>query len=926
MDDTLRRIRAENGIIRIGKMGEIPPAIVEIPIGKIQWGAGRVEIKFHRAGDTGAYLAEHVEIDGSNALWYLSEADLCRKGAGEAQVVWYAEDGHRLKSDIYRVIVDRALEYDAGEPDVWTGACDRVAGYAGQAERAAESADTSAKSAQAFAAAAAESAGHASEECARAGQAAQEADQAAVAAAGKARLAEAAAEQAGQAAQAAEQSKAEAENAGTAAENAKTAAQTATEHAETAERSAAASLRRMEEQAGTAAEKLNEAAEAVRKNAEVAEKAAADAGKSAEKAIAAQLSAENAKTDAAESAKGAKDAMAGAEKAAAQANANAEAVAAGQAAQDQKIEALEKAGINDGCISAETPWSSKKIIDMLCPALEETGNPVTCYPVAGYSLGVVASWEPTQAGEGEPYPAGGGPNLLDISRCTDTVGKPYGLTITIDGDIIKCSGVPSEEVTSTNQYSFAVASSPQEELRGKGYKVTAWPIKGKVSNAWGLRTADESSLAIAAELSPGADTDIQLRLMVSKDTPTAYAPYENIRPISGRDVVKVERVGENLLDMAVVAENKDCTVDGSTIHVVDTSGWGASYILLARKYPAGTYTIQIDADTAEHGRFLLRGYDANGNIVDASILPYTVGYDTTYNAYYKSTLLYPYKPSGTHKVITFTVQGAAYFQVGLAAGISPDETSADLKNFALVPGSTPPTVYTPYRSDTLALALPSTIYGGTVDAVTGDGEHKWGLVTFDGSEAWTIGGLAADKRDWYYVSPKIVDAINDSPKSGNEICSHYPHYDVANNNTGKGCALVWSAFRVRWGDIIPESTDAWKSYLAAQYAAGTPVQIAYKLVTPTPIHATGAQPVPALAGCNTVLTDADSATVTGRADPAHAIAALQAQLATATQQLVETQAAVVDYIYEQDLAEIGLEEVDDSDNQTDTGAADVPGV
>lgn len=123
----------------------------------------------------------------------------------------------------------------------------------------------------------------------------------------------------------------------------------------------------------------------------------------------------------------------------------------------------------------------------------------------------------------------------------------------------------------------------------------------------------------------------------------------------------------------------------------------------------------------------------------------------------------------------------------------------------------------------------------------------------------------------------------------------------------KGCALVWSAFRVRWGDIIPESTDAWKSYLAAQYAAGTPVQIAYKLVTPTPIHATGAQPVPALAGCNTVLTDADSATVTGRADPAHAIAALQAQLATATQQLVETQAAVVDITaaIEQDCDAIG---------------------
>lgn len=440
--------------------------------------------------------------------------------------------------------------------------------------------------------------------------------------------------------------------------------------------------------------------------------------------------------------------------------------------------------IDDGAISRAHPWSSRQIIDTLCPALDETGNPVTCYPVAGYPLGVVASWEPTQAGSGEPYPAGGGPQLLDISRCTATVGKPYGLTITIDGDIIKCSGVPSAEVTEKRVYSFAVASSGQEELRGKGYKVTAWPIKGKVSNAWGLRTADESSLAIAAELSPGADTDIQLRLMVSKYTPSSYAPYENIRPISGREAVTVERTGEN--------------------------GQG----------------------------------------------------------------------------------------------------------------------------DTLDLQLPGTVYGGKVDAVTGDGENEWAYLTLDGTEAWTVSGkFSDDKSDWYYVSPKIPGAVNEGPLKGNEICSHYPHADVANKNTVKGCAIVWGAIRVRWGDTIPDNTDGWKSYLATQYAAGTPVQIAYKLATPTPITVTGAQPIPALAGCNTVLTDADIVTVTGRADPAHAIAALQAQLATATQALVETQAAVVDttamavdYIYQQDLEDIGLEEVDDSDNQTDTELVDVPGV
>lgn len=73
-----------------------------------------------------------------------------------------------------------------------------------------------------------------------------------------------------------------------------------------------------------------------------------------------------------------------------------------------------------------------------------------------------------------------------------------------------------------------------------------------------------------------------------------------------------------------------------------------------------------------------------------------------------------------------------------------------------------------------------------------------------------------------------------------------------------------------------------KAYIAAQNAAGTPVQIAYKLATPTPFTATGAQPIPALAGANTILTDADSATVTGRADPIKRITDLEEAVASQT--------------------------------------------
>lgn len=391
-----------------------------------------------------------------------------------------------------------------------------------------------------------------------------------------------------------------------------------------------------------------------------------------------------------------------------------------------------KAVIDDAAVGTDA-WSSKRIIDTLCPPISETGSPVVCYPVASYPLGVKASWEPTQEGSGEPSP-------------------------------------------------------------------------------------------------------------------------ENVRPIHGRDSVQVERCGENLLDVARIfpdketydattfTNNKDgtITVDGITTRTAYFNSLNTFFL------PAGTYTICAMSNTRMS---VLRTSDR------ATLAASQVG-----------------------KFRTFTL---AKNEVCDCFIVCDGTFSNEVIRPCIVQGVVD-TGWTQFHGDIYDLTLPRTIYGGTVDAVTGEGEQKFGLATFDGSEAWTIGGLATDKRDWYYASPKIVDAISGIPKSGNEICSHYPHYDVTNNNTGNGCALVWGAFRVRWGDIIPENTDAWKSYLAAQYAAGTPVQIAYKLATPTPITATGAQPIPALSGVNTVLTDADSATVTGRADPIKRITDLEDAVASMT--------------------------------------------
>lgn len=497
--------------------------------------------------------------------------------------------------------------------------------------------------------------------------------------------------------------------------------------------------------------------------------------------------------------------------------------------------------VDDSSIG-DKPWSSRHIIDMLCPPLEESGNPVVCYPVAGYPLGVKASWKPVQEGSGTPYPAGGGKQLLDTNKCVPTVGKPYGMTITLDGDVFKVSGVPNEEVTTTEPYSFAVCTCNQEELRGKGYKVTAWPIKGKVNNAWGLRTESESSLAIAAELTPGVNNDIQLRLMVSKDTPTAWEPYENIRPIKGRDSVTVERCGENLLDVAQCRAATTGAAYGLTVTVDDTG--------LIKVF--GIPKIDVDIPRA------------------------------TFRILFTNQVILTKKYKAKWFVVKGVINGITHIQndksIALQSPLSPN-TSVDVQFRLVYYTGDEPTTYIPYTGQTNTLTLPETVYGGEVDAVTGEGQETWRTITLTGEENSHIYSkfFYLDlSRDSSFVPEKPANAT-----AGQS--SHYPYMVYADNSIGltaDGKSLTYASNGKY--PISDEGLQEWKSYLAAQYAAGTPVQVCYKLAEPVPFTATGAQPITALAGVNTVLTDAESVTVTGRADPIKRITDLEDAVASQT--------------------------------------------
>ena len=152
----------------------------------------------------------------------------------------------------------------------------------------------------------------------------------------------------------------------------------------------------------------------------------------------------------------------------------------------------------------------------------------------------------------------------------------------------------------------------------------------------------------------------------------------------------------------------------------------------------------------------------------------------------------------------------------------------------------------------ITLTLPETVYGGEVD-VAGDGNENTKIITLDGNE------LKFSQANIYFNLP-----FNSAPgvvKNGVVGCSHFNSRLFGANENYEFCFVLASDIADLFANV-----DDLNAYLADQYAAGTPVQIAYKLAEPVPFTATGAQPIPALAGANTVLTDADSVSVSGRAD------------------------------------------------------------
>ena len=198
---------------------------------------------------------------------------------------------------------------------------------------------------------------------------------------------------------------------------------------------------------------------------------------------------------------------------------------------------------------------------------------------------------------------------------------------------------------------------------------------------------------------------------------------------------------------------------------------------------------------------------------------------------------------------------------------------------------------------TATLALPETIYGGTVDAVTGAGSKEWFTAILTGNETWMpwngseLNSFFTDIEGHKNLANNAINVFC-SNFSFDNVYDRYTPYHFFSQNPGAFPDNVRLCFTF---DETVTNIDLAKQWIAAQNTAGTPVTVCYKLATPEPFQATGGQPLPALPGTNTVYTDADAVRVEGRVDPLATVQTLTARIAAleaAAEQQAQTTAAL----------------------------------
>lgn len=185
--------------------------------------------------------------------------------------------------------------------------------------------------------------------------------------------------------------------------------------------------------------------------------------------------------------------------------------------------------------------------------------------------------------------------------------------------------------------------------------------------------------------------------------------------------------------------------------------------------------------------------------------------------------------------------------------------------------STTATAYEPYTGHTTSVPLGQTVYGGTVNPISGELKITHAFIAYDGVSNRWWGKSSTYPGSFYTTMGSAYRSL--------VACTHAKNIGTVTSSTYvQGACGTDSptnlAFNIRIAQASTTQAE-WKQYLADQYANGTPLCAVFELATPTTVQLTPTQ-VASLLGTNNVWADCGSVAVEYRADPTLAYAELEA--------------------------------------------------
>lgn len=338
--------------------------------------------------------------------------------------------------------------------------------------------------------------------------------------------------------------------------------------------------------------------------------------------------------------------------------------------------------------------------------------------------------------------------------------------------------------------------------------------EGGVCWLFGSAVASSAEGSVAAF--PDGANDVAVKSLVAEITPvqsgTGDPSPTNVRAISGRTGLTVTAAGKNLFDGVFTNQNSNQIQSGEFV------------------LPAGTYTYsQKYNGTPTWGVYIQK---PNG-----------------------TSLAYIYS---TNKLtFTLTSPELVVIRIYYGQGITPSEvTEAQLEV-----GSTA-TPYEPYRGASYPVSWQTeagTVYGGTLDVVSGVLTVDKAMATFDGSndEDWAYYSVTTGNLFRTPLAERVEQIIPNFPE--NYACNSY--HVAANASSGRtNGTFSGNVKNVDFVDDRYSTVEDWRAALAQ-----TPIQFVYPLATPSTYQLTPTA-VKTLLGGNTIYTDAGAVSVEYVAD------------------------------------------------------------